>query len=136
MVALPAVRYSLQGDRLCLEIPRGQLHLVQAEALKASAGYFQVELRKPGKPRTTGQGSQSHHINGHVAQIAQETGNDFDDVKNAAKHMALSRGYPYHTIAGQVVPYSETELNTEQAGHLIEALHQIAAELGIQLREV
>jgi hypothetical protein len=98
-------------------------------------GYVRVQLSKPSRPRTTGIGSQNHHINGHVQQIAVETGNDFDMVKMAAKQAALGMGYPFKTIAGQVVPYSETELDTEQAAVLIEALHVIAAELDIRLKE-
>ena len=133
---LPAVRYAMEGrNRLCLEIPERSLALVKELLQKASAGYLQVELRKPGKPRTTGPGSQSHHLNGHVQQIAVETGNDFDDVKDAAKRQALAMGYPFRTIAGQVLPYSETEIDIIQAGFLIESLHRIAAELGIVLRE-
>jgi hypothetical protein len=96
---------------------------------------MRADLSKPGKPRTTGEGSQSHHINGHVQQIANETGNSFDDVKLAAKHEAITRGYPFRTISGQVIPHSESEIDTVAAGHLIETLHQIAAELDIRLRE-
>ncbi len=134
---LPAVRYALEGrNRLTIEIPERSLPLVKELLTKAAAGYLQVELRKPGRPRTTGPGSQSHHINGHVQQIAVETGNDFEDVKEAAKLRAMKRGYPADTMPnGWLVPRSETQLTTEEAGHLIEELHQIAAELQINLQE-
>lgn len=135
MVQFPACRFSLAADRVTIEIPASYRATMIALAKSCSAGYMRVELGKPGKPRTTGDGSQSHHINGHVQQIAAETGNSFDDVKLAAKHDAISRGYPFRTIAGQIIPYSESEIDTVAAGHLIETLHQIAAELGIALQE-
>jgi len=134
MVELPAVRFSLEGRRLTLDLA-GSTGDIARVFLAKLPGYVRVQLTKPGKPRTTGPGSQSHHLNGHVQQIAIETGNDFEAVKLAAKHEAISMGYPFRTIGHQVVPYSETELTTEQAGILIEALHRLAAELDIRLRE-
>jgi hypothetical protein len=135
MICLPACRYNLEKDRLTIEIPNQYRAMVLVMAKSCSAGYMKVEIGKPGKPRTTGDGSQSHHINGHVQQIAAETGNSFDDVKVAAKYEAMARGYPFRTIAGQPIPLSESEIDTIAAGHLIETLHQIAAELGIILKE-
>jgi len=92
-------------------------------------GNIRVQIQPPVKKRTTGAGSQSHHINGHVASIANFTGEDFDVIKSEAKKRAIKRGYPYRTgLFGNVEPWSETELDTVQAGYLIDELHQIAAE--------
>lgn len=103
---------------------------------KKRGGYLRVQVSPPVKKRTTGENSQSHHINGHVQLIAQSIGEDFDVVKEEAKRKAISKGYPYRTDAfGHVQPLSETALDTEQAGHLIEALHEIAAFLNIKLKE-
>jgi len=100
-------------------------------------GYMRLVLSPPFKHRSTGERSQNHHINGHCQQIANETGEDFDVIKLHAKRMAIKRGYPVKVnIFGETVPLSETEIDTEQAGYLIEALHEIAAFLDIKLQEV
>lgn len=95
-----------------------------------------VKLGKPRKPRTTGDGSQSHHLNGHVQQIAAETGDEFDDVKMEIKRRAVKRGYPFRTDSfGNVVPQSEADCSTEECAMLIEEAHDVAAFLNIKLRE-
>ena len=96
-----------------------------------------VTLAVPRKPRTTGKGSQNNHVWGHATQIATETGNEVDDVMDAAKERALKRGYPYHVnkITGKIKPYGTEELDTEQCGMLIDELHMIAGEMGITLVE-
>lgn len=87
------------------------------------------------RPRSTGQGSQSHRINGFIAQLAESTGNDFDTVKMAAKYEAISRGYPFDTLGEIIVPWSETRLDTVQASILIDTIEQMAAEMDIRLTE-
>jgi len=99
-------------------------------------GYMRLVLSPPFKKRSTGSGSQNHHINGHCQQIANETGEDFDIIKQEAKRKAIKRGYPIRVdIFGYTRTLSETEIDTEQAGYLIEALHEIADFLSIKLRE-
>ena len=99
-------------------------------------GYMRLVLSPPFKHRTTGEKSQNHHINGHCQQISNETGEEFDRVKIVAKGRAIKRGYPIRTdIFGNTVPLSETEIDTEQAGYLIESLHEIADFLGVVLNE-
>lgn len=103
---------------------------------KNRGGYARIIVQPPVKRRTTGEKSQSHHINGHVQQIASEIGEDFSVVKMEAKRKAISRGYPYREDAfGNVQPLSETAIDTEQAGYLIDALHEIAAFLNVALTE-
>jgi hypothetical protein len=123
------------ADTLSFQIPK-DLRQRFADEIKKGKGFYHVRISIPRRGRTTGEGSQNHHINGHVAQIAEETGNDFQDVKDGAKLRAIKRGYPYDTLPnGWIVPKSESDLDTVQAGYLTEELHQIAAELGINLRE-
>ena len=88
------------------------------------------------KLRSTGDRSQNHHINSHIQAIAQDTGNDFDTIKLWCKREAISEGYPFETFRGVRVPWSETRLDTLQAGILIETIHRLAAELNIRLVEV
>lgn len=99
-------------------------------------GYVLVTLQPPKRPRTTGKESQNAHLNGHVMQICNETGNDYDSVKNAVKMLAVeSMGYPYKTIGGQIVPQRERDCSTDECALLIEAAHVLAADLGIILQE-
>jgi hypothetical protein len=95
-----------------------------------------VTLQPPKKPRTTGKGSQNHHLNGHIMQICNETGQDYETVKYCVKMIAVeSMGYPYKTIAGHIIPQPERESSTEECALLIEAAHVLAAQLSIILQE-
>ena len=99
-------------------------------------GYVLVTVQPPKRPRTTGEGSQNHHLNGHIMQICNETGNDYDTVKDAVKQLAVEQmGYPYKTIGGRIVPQRERECSTDECAKLIEAAHVLAADLGIILQE-
>lgn len=99
-------------------------------------GYVLVTVQPPKRPRTTGEGSQNHHLNGHILQICNETGNDYDTVKDAVKQLAVEQmGYPYKTIGGRIVPQRERECSTDECAKLIEAAHILAADLGIILQE-
>ena len=99
-------------------------------------GFMRLILSPPFKHRSTGEKSQNHHINGHCQQIANSTGEDFDVIKMHAKRTAIKRGYPVRNdLFGDVQPLSETEIDSEQAGFLIDELHMIADFLGIILKE-
>ena len=97
--------------------------------------FYTVVVSKYYPPRTTGKESQNHHINGHIQQIAVATGNDFDAVKLACKYEAISEGYPFVEFDGKMIPKSESQIDTAQAGILIETIHRIAAEYGVMLTE-
>ena len=98
--------------------------------------YVLVTIQPPKKPRTTGDGSQNHHLNGHIMQICAETGNDYEAVKNAVKMITVEQmGYPYTDFHGVITPKAESETDTAECAKLIEAAHVLAADLGIILRE-
>ena len=98
--------------------------------------YVSVTFKPPYKPRTTGKGSQNHHLNGHIIQICNVTGNDYETIKYCIKMIAVEQlGYPFQTIAGHVVPKRESDCDTEECAKLIEAAHILAAQLGLILRE-
>ena len=98
--------------------------------------YVLVTLQPPKRPRTTGKESQNHHLNGHIMQICNETGNDYDAVKNCVKMLAVEQmGYPYKTVAGHILPQPESQSSTDECAKLIEAAHVLAAELSIILQE-
>jgi hypothetical protein len=105
---------------------------------------FDVTISTPTKRRTTGYKSQNHHLNSHVMQISQETGQDFESIKTFCKRAAIPRGLPLKMkdgdillsiLDGQPVPISETEMDTVQCGWCIEEVHILAGEFGIVLRE-
>jgi len=94
------------------------------------------------KKRSTGAHSQNHHLNGHIQQFCQETGNEFEDVKNYLKRVAIKRGYPIKQHAGVDVMFrglpvgiSEADASTEDCAMLIEEMHILANEYGIILKE-
>ena len=101
-----------------------------------SSDFVTCTFETPQKPRTTGKGSQNHHLNGHILQICNETGNDYDTVKYAVKMLAVEQmGYPYKQLAGQIIPKRERDCSTEECALLIEAVHYLAADLGVILKE-
>lgn len=110
--------------------------LHELEKIENAGGYALVTMQKPKKPRTVGAGSQNHHLNAHIMQICQESGNDYDSVKNAVKETAVQYlGYPYKQIGRRIVPLRERDSSIEECSKLIEASHILAGELGIILKE-
>lgn len=99
-------------------------------------GFALVTLQPPKRPRTTGENSQNSHLNGHIMQICEETGQDYESTKTAVKMIAVEQmGYPYKTIAGQIIPQRERDCSTDECAKLIEAAHILASELEIVLSE-
>ena len=95
-----------------------------------------ITMQPPKRPRTTGKDSQNHHLNGHIMQICNETGNSYKAVKDEVKRIAVElMGYPYETINGHIYPIGESESSTDECAKLIEAAHMLAAELEIILQE-
>lgn len=98
--------------------------------------YVLVTMQPPKKPRTTGEGSQNHHLNGHIMQICNATQNSYNAVKDEIKRIATEEmGYPYEEINGHISPIGESESSTDECAKLIEAAHVLAADLGIILQE-
>jgi hypothetical protein len=128
---------------------------------KCGAGAsFTVTLDKYNS-RSTGIKSQNTHINGHLQQICLDNGTDFDLLKMQMKVRAIKRGYPFLTLRMKTEevplviaaadlnnmpvdqqeyiivtwPKSESDINTVEAGYLIEEIHQYASEQNIELIE-
>lgn len=129
-----------------LEIPAVREAEYRALVVKAQpADRFDLVLSTPRHKRSTGPWSQGNHLNGHVFQIANETGQDFAAVKLYVKRAAIARGLPLKQkpngdivcsiVDGEPVPISEADMDTVQCGWVIDELHILAAELGIVLRE-
>jgi len=105
------------------------------EGIKSSSDCYDVTISLPTKHRTTGPESQNAHINGHIQQLCVETGNQFDTMKYYCKCVAIDKGYPFDTLKGIIVPWSETRISIEQASILIDVIHQIGAEENIIFKE-
>lgn len=134
------MRVTADGDFLRVELPTNEgakeKILQELEKIEKAGGFALVTMQKPKKPRTVGADSQNHHLNAHIMQICQETGNDYDSVKNAVKETAVQYlGYPYKQIGRRIVPLRERDSSIEECSKLIEAVHILAGELGIVLKE-
>jgi len=138
MINLPATLRLSTGSSaaICFEIPIPYRTPLWAMVESAKTDYWNVKISRPKRPRTTGWKSQNHHINGHCQQIAMETGNSFTAVKERMKELAIGRGYPKETLVdGSVKPKSEADIDTVEAGYLIDTIHQFADEWNIRLIE-
>lgn len=126
------IAFELPADGGCREAVRREL----AKCRDRHNDYVLVTLEPPKKPRTTGACSQNHHLNGHIMQICNETGNGYSAVKDEVKRIAVENlGYPYETLNGHIHPKGESESSTDECAKLIEAAHILAADLGMILQE-
>jgi len=129
---------------ISFEVPRAYAKEL-GELFTKSPEKMDVELSTPKRKRTTGYRSQNHRFNSHIQQIANETGNDFADVKLYVKRKAFARGLPFATKAngeiiyslvdGEPMPISESAMDTVQCSWCIEEVNILAAEMGIVLSE-
>lgn len=125
------IAFAVPADEVAREAIKREL----TKCRDKHSDYVLVTIQPPKKPRTTGDGSQNHMLNGNIMQICNETGNDYDTVKLAVKMIAVEQlGYPYKTIAGNVIPLRERESSTIECSKLIEASFMLAADLGIILK--
>ena len=130
-----------ERGRICFEAPREpELQEALRNILRTCQDkyndYVSVTFKPPYKPRTTGKGSQNHHLNGHIMQICNAAGNDYETIKYCIKMIAVEQmGYPFETVDGHIIPKRESDCDTAECAKLIEASHVLAAQLGIILRE-
>ena len=130
----------ITGRDVKLRFPHGYedaLRVLDKRLKSKKASQVYVKIGYPRKPRTTGDKSQNHHLNGHIQQICQETGDEFDDVKMEIKRRAIKRGYPTRTDSFRnVIAESEGNASTVECGYLIEEAHDVAAFCNVKLREI
>lgn len=110
--------------------------LVETSSVK-NGGYLRLDI-SPYKQRTTGKYSQNNLIWKLITTIAGYTGYTIYDVEEYAKKKAVARGYPYkvNPLTGEMRVASTTEIDTVEAGYLIDTLYQIIAEMEIPFSEV
>jgi hypothetical protein len=130
-------------DLISFHVPKA-VHDSLAAELEKSPDFSFVRIGKPRKPRTTGALSQNHKIAALINLITDLSGHTYNEVKTWAKFNGIGRGYPYRFIKvfhpvqrqliEQVEPYHEDEIDTVQAGVLIQELQFICDEMGIDHR--
>jgi hypothetical protein len=138
MINLPAAQRLRTGSIAAISFEVAILYRTQLwEMIKrGKTDFWNVKISRPKRPRTIGYKSQNHHVNGHIQQICIETGNTFSAVKERMKELAIDMGYPVETLPDRSVkPISESEIDTVQAGYLIDTIHRFADEWGIRLIE-
>lgn len=146
MIEVPARFESIVSPgRVTFWIPTTRIGALETERHNIGDHTALLRIQRFRRKRTTGPGSQNSALWGYATQIAEYTGDTSDGVMFAAKRRAMRRGYPARTDAdGNMVlslhdggpqPESTTNINTGQAAALIDELLQIAAELGVVLRQ-
>jgi len=133
------------ADAVSFEVPPSYSQEYARLIKEIGDGLYTVEIKKYRKLLSTGEYSQNHHFNGACQQIANETGNDFADVKLYVKRKAISRGLPlkqrpdgsivYSLADSLAMPISEADMDSLQCSWCIEEAHILAGELGIVLQE-
>lgn len=134
--------------RLAFIPPEGQdecaaLKMLFSLCENKHGGYVSVTFAAPYKKRTKGKKSQNNCIHGYAKILADYTGETTERIKDFCKKRAFRRGYPakvdgdgdiiYSPIDGEPIPESTANINTVQAGYLIEEMKLLAAELDILL---
>lgn len=133
------LKHIADGERLVFEYPSSAYKQKLMQILdvcgKKTNDYVTVTVNRPYKRRTQGEKSQNNLFYKLVTIIAQETGNEIEDVKDGAKERAVARGYPYriNPLTNKLKPFSSANVNTVQMSYLIDACYEIIAELGVIL---
>lgn len=131
-------------DVFSCEIPIRYVEVYKS-IIRANPDMVSVTIGPIRKHRSTGPNSANAHFNGHVQQIAMQTGNTFEDVKLYVKRQAFAQGLPFlrradgsvvvSLVDGQPLPISESDMDGIQCGWCIDQCHILAGELGIALVE-
>ena len=88
-----------------------------------------------GAPKSTGRGSLNNHARGHATLIGKEIGEDGRDVLYECCIRAAP-DYPTRMDAfGKIAAKRWSLATVVEASHVIEKLHELAAERGIILNE-
>ena len=131
---------SLSDRLLSIRLPAfavASVALLIAKCRQRHGGFVALRLETPRKPRTTGPGSQSNHLHGHLQQLAEHTGYTMGEIKDVMK--ADLPGWPSHTVMlgarAHRVYMSEADADTVLEASAIEWTHMRAAEMGIVLLE-
>lgn len=130
-------KQKVQDNQIIIDLPsepyKSQVMHVLNLCNEKCGGYCSVQINRPYKPRTTGEGSQNNLTWKLITIVANEMGEEVETVENLAKKKAISKGYPYKEVMGEVVPASMRTINTLENSYLIDTLYEMVAFLGIEL---
>jgi len=101
------------------------------------AGYLNIRLDLPHRPRTTGWKSQNHHLRGHVRQLCGYTGFTMSEMMQIVKEDTPSWPVEFKEFRGKrrMIHASEADISIETASEAIEICHRIAFDNELILRE-
>lgn len=113
------------------------INVLLEQSKQKCAGYLNIRLDLPHRPRTTGWKSQNHHLRGHTRQLCGYTGFDMSEMMQVIKEDTPSWPVDYKIIRGKkrMIHASEADISIEVASEAIEMCHVYAAENGWILKE-
>ena len=140
ILACDARAYIKDGrHHLDFELPKTHVEMFLNIAQRAKERRIHQLYLKTGLPRkirTTGYRSQNTHAWSHALTIAEHTGDYDSEVMAECKRRAVSWGYPTKVDSfGNTMPISEKDSSTVEYSYVIEELHKVASEMGVQLKE-
>lgn len=131
------LKQKVENNNLIFELPsepyKSQIIQVLSKCNEKCNGFCSLTINRPYKPRTTGADSQNNLTWKLITIISNEMGEDVQTVEQLAKKKAISKGYPYKEVMGEVIPASMKEINTVECSYLIDTLYEMVAFLGIVL---
>lgn len=123
---------------ICFEVPE-ELRAVYAAMIEKAAKVgdrYDVEIAPTKRRRSTGDGSQNHHLFGHRDQLAILQGvrpslmGEYIKIRAAAE-----LNYPTIKLGDEILPQSEAEASVDEESLLIDMAHIIGSELHVSLYE-
>jgi len=113
------------------------LAVLLEQARAKCAGYLNVRLDLPHRPRTTGWKSQNHHLRGHARQLCGYTGFTMSEMLQIVKEDTPSWPVEFKEFRGKrrMIHASEADISIETASEAIEICHRIAFDNEWILRE-
>ncbi len=99
--------------------------------VRGQADFIQVTIEPVYKQRTMDQNALFH---AKVNELAKISGADRNFIKEEVKQVAVSRGYPFNVVNGEVIPKPSSEATIEQMEILIDALYEYAEDNGHYIR--
>ena len=141
-----------KDDHFSLRLPdqyQRAMHEIMEYCFEKKGGYCSFTISPPVRKKSTGYKSQNSHFHGHVATIAESTGQPIADVKKYLKDEAVGRGYPMLMskdedgedlepildMWGNVQGASMEDISMAQCVLLIDQAHHFTDEYGIKLIE-
>lgn len=127
-------------DRISFEVHAGWADIVWQEIrgyeVDKGRRFYDIVIKGWWPRASRGKGSQMAHLQGHVTQLAQLSGNSRKAVIDYLLEQAVVSGYPTEeSFGGRVVPMDWRDVDTKGMSALIECCHVLAGDHGWELKE-